>query len=230
MISKFPVRSKTSKGNVELLRDFRIQLKPSFPPSLTLKHSTKVFTFLLVLKKWSQLLIILKMFWKRNILVSDSSGLLSVCILAKTFPFVSSCRDGLWRIDFLPRLESKDRSLAKAPQPTFVRLFSIHLHINYESTRWMTFLHIWSNMCHPLKLINKISSENKLCMTLLLLVFMFHLNVILISVLPRGNCESFYSSWKLNSNLRARSSWQCDTPSLQWDNPWWTNNSFRNLI
>ena len=139
MISKFPVRSKTSKGNVELLRDFKIQLKPSFPPSLTLKHSTKVFTFLLVLKKWSQLLIILKMFWKRNILVSDSSGLLSVCILATTFPFVSSGRDGLWRIDFLPRLESKDRSLAKAPQPTFVRLFWIHLHIDCESTRWMTF-------------------------------------------------------------------------------------------
>ena len=77
-------------------------------------------------------------------------------------------------------------------------------------------------MCHPLKWINKISRENEICMTLLLLVFLLHLNVILISVLPRGNCVTFYSSRKLNSNLRARSSWQCDTPSLQKDKSWST--------
>ena len=37
----------------------------------------------------------------------------------------------------------------------------------------------------------------------------FHLNLILISLMPSGNCVSFYSSPKLNSGGRARSSSQC---------------------
>ena len=45
-------------------------------------------------------------------------------------------------------------------------------------------------MCHPLKWINKISRENEICITLLLLVFLFE-------------CNSYFSfaSWKLREFL-----------------------------